>query len=492
MNETPIGLALIGRLLRKRWVVFAVLAIVGACVGAASSFVLSPGYVSTSKVLLQGQRNPTEVPGETQIATSLIVLDHAAADLNLAVSGSDLASRVSAEIASGNVLVITGSGATPLAAQQLADKITEEYVGFSTQIIADATNASNAQTDKARAALQQKIDDANKRLTEIQSSPAVTAQGAEGDQARADMQQQQRIVGDATKQLGQIDAASETASLNQTLKGANVRIIQMATLPTGQSAPTLWQLALAGAAAFVVLGILAHLIALRTDKRLRRAQDMATAAGAPMLAVVTEARRGNAPSSLVRRILGDDRRWAAEDLPAEDVRGRDARFQRLLHRLPAGGGPAVLLAVLPAGDRLACDALVDLAVVAAAGATPVAVVTEDEELRERIAAEAENHGLGSALTAAADMPETSALALVVAVVAADQPIVSTTQASDGALLLTEAGTRTGWELAGIAGACGDAGQPLLGLVAVVPTTDAGGGAARKADEFADPTLVGSS
>jgi len=122
MNETSIGLALIGRLLRKRWVVFAVLAIVGACVGAASSLVLSPGYVSTAKVLLQGQRNPTEVPGETQIATSLIVLDHAAADLNLGVSGSDLANRVSAEIASGNVLVITGSGQTPQAAQQLADK----------------------------------------------------------------------------------------------------------------------------------------------------------------------------------------------------------------------------------------------------------------------------------------------------------------------------------------------------------------------------------
>ena len=58
MNETSIGLALIGRLLRKRWVVFAVLAIVGACVGAASSLVLAPGYVSTAKVLLQGQRNP--------------------------------------------------------------------------------------------------------------------------------------------------------------------------------------------------------------------------------------------------------------------------------------------------------------------------------------------------------------------------------------------------------------------------------------------------
>jgi len=491
MNETSIGLALIGRLLRKRWVVFAVLAIVGACVGAASSLVLSPGYVSTAKVLLQGQRNPTEVPGETQIATSLIVLDHAAADLNLGVSGSDLANRVSAEIASGNVLVINGSGQTPQAAQQLADKITAEYVNFSTQIITDATNASNATTDKARAALQQKIDDANKRLTEIQSSPAVTAQGSVGDQARAEMQQQQRIVGDATKQLGQIDAASETASLNQTLKGANVRIIQMATLAAGESAPTLLQLALAGAVAFIALGVLAHLIALRTDKRLRRGQDMAAAAGAPVLAVVTETRRAGASTSLIRRMLHDDRRWAAEDLPEVDIRGRDARYQRLLHRLPTVAGPAVILTVLPAEDRLARDALVALAVVAAAGPIPVTVVTEDEELIERVASEADAHGLGSALTAADTASEGASVVFVVSTVVPDQPIVSTTQASDGALLLTEAGTRTGWELAGIAGACADAGQPLLGLVAVVPTA-ADGGAARRSSDMADPTLVGSS
>ena len=62
MNETSIDLALIWRLVRRRKAALLVLAVLGACVGAALSLVLSPGYVSTSKVLLQGSRNPNEVP----------------------------------------------------------------------------------------------------------------------------------------------------------------------------------------------------------------------------------------------------------------------------------------------------------------------------------------------------------------------------------------------------------------------------------------------
>jgi hypothetical protein len=50
--------------------------------------------------------------------------------------------------------------------------------------------------------------------------------------------------------------------------------------------------------------------------------------------------------------------------------------------------------------------------------------------------------------------------------------------ADAAVLLVEVGTRTGWELAGIAGACVDAGQPLLGLVTVLPTD-------QRADESTD-------
>jgi capsular polysaccharide biosynthesis protein len=478
MNETSIDLALIGRLVRRRRTTLAVLAVLGAVLGAGLSFLFSPGYVSTSKVLLQGTRSANELPGETQIATSLIVLNHVADDLNWGVTGGDLQQRVSAVIADGNVLVVSGAAATPQAAQQLADKVTTEYVNFSTQIVTDAANASTANTQKARQVIQQKIDDANKRITEIQAGSAITAQTPDGDQARAALQQQQVIVADATKQMEQIDSAADTASLSASLSGANARIIELATLPATQASPTLVQLVLGGAVGLAVLGVLAHLIALRTDKRLRRAQDLAAAFGAPVLGLVGTTRAVAGRPSLLRRVLHDDRRWVATGISVvDDGRGRDARYQRVLQRLHADHGQITVVAIVPTDDPSALGALVDLAVAAAAGPVPVALVTEDEEWAGRVSGVAAEQALGSRLTAGRAVPDPgSAFTIFVAHVVAAQPTVPDVGPTDGALLLTELGTRTSWELTGIAGACADAGQQVLGIVAVAPADDNGASA----------------
>jgi capsular polysaccharide biosynthesis protein len=471
MNETFINLALIWRLVRSRWVVLLFLAIVGAGLGAALSPVLSPGYVSTAKVLLQGDRSSSDAAGETQIATSLILLDHVADKLPGGLTGRQLADRVSAELADGNVLVINGAGPTPPEAQQLTDTLTNEYIGFAAQIIADATNAMASNTKQARTVIQQKIDDANKQITAIQASPVVTAPGPDGDRARSDLEEQQRIVGDATKDLEKLDSASEIAALNATLRGANARVIQLASLPLAVAPPSPLQLVLVGMAALVVLGVLGHLVAMRNDKRLRRAQDMADAVGAPMLGIL-----GASPTpvrvrpSLVRRILSDDRRWVSPGHTVLDNgRARDVRYLRLLHRLAPDDRPAQILAVVPDGDDLALNALVDLGVVAAEGGATVALVTDTEAVIARATNAAEGRGVESRFTAGSDAGTPAAsLTILLAQVAASQPTVAETEAADAALLLVEVGTRTGWELAGIAGACVDAGQPLLGLVAVIP------------------------
>jgi capsular polysaccharide biosynthesis protein len=472
MNETSINFALIWRLVRSRWVVLTLLAVVGAGLGAALSTVLSPGYVSTAKVLLQSSSSSEDaVTGETQIATSLVVLDRVASELPGGLTGRQLADRVTAEIADGNVLVINGAGPTPEEAQQLTDKVTNGYVGFAAQIIADTTKATASSTQQARTAIQQKIDDANKRITAIQASPAVSAIGPVGDQARSDLQQQQRIVGDATKDLEQLDSAAETAALTATLRGANARVIQLATLPVAVAPPTPLQLVLIGLAALVLLGVFGHLVAMRTDRRLRRAQDMAAAVGAPVLGIVG-VNPTSVPSkpSFLRRTLFDDRRWVSPSLTVLDTdRARDVRYQRLLHRLTPDDRPVVILAVVPEGDEMALNAVIDLGLVAAAGGATVALVTEAEAVIARVTDAAERRGVESQLTAGPDAQSAAAsLTILLVKVAATQPTMPETEATDAAILLVEVGTRTGWELAGIAGACVDAGQPLLGLVTVVP------------------------
>ena len=56
LTDDTVRLALVGQVLRRRWRLLVALAVLGAAVGAAASILFSPGYKTTSSVLLQGPR----------------------------------------------------------------------------------------------------------------------------------------------------------------------------------------------------------------------------------------------------------------------------------------------------------------------------------------------------------------------------------------------------------------------------------------------------
>ncbi len=60
MREDVVRLAVAGALIRRRWPRLVILAVLGALVGAGASLVVSPGYASTSRVLLQGEWDKTD------------------------------------------------------------------------------------------------------------------------------------------------------------------------------------------------------------------------------------------------------------------------------------------------------------------------------------------------------------------------------------------------------------------------------------------------
>ncbi len=470
MNEVAVNLALIGRLIRRRWQVLLVLVVLGAAAGAASSLVLSPGFVSTSKVLLQGSRDEKQLPAETQVATSLIVLDRTAEVLKWGVTGSELQSKVSATV-DGHVIAISGAADTPQRAQELADRVTAQYIGFSTRIVTDAANASAESAQKGRQAVQLQIDDANKRITQLQASPLIAAPGSEGDQARAELQQEQQVIAKASKDLEQVDGATESAALDASLGASSSTVIELATLPGAPASPTLVECILGGALALALLGLIAHVVALRTDRRLRSADDVAAAAGAPVLGSVEVAVASSA-GPLLHRLLHDDRQWAHTALPvAEDDRSRDARYQRALRRIARGPRPLTLLVVGADDDPLARTALLDLAVSAADGPDPVALVTDDDELVERATAAAAQSGRRRLVAGSVWPDPGSALTLVDVRIAPARPIIPDAGPTDGALLLVAMGSRTAWELAAVAGACFDAGQQVRGAVVLAPTSN---------------------
>jgi capsular polysaccharide biosynthesis protein len=485
VNDIVINVALIGRLIRRRWHTLLALAVLGAMLGAAASFVLSPGFVSTSKVLLQGSRDEKQLPAETQVATSLTVLDHVADDLKWGVTGAQLQGQVAA-VVDGNVIAISGAADTPQRAQELADRATAQYIAFSTQIVTDAANVSADSAQQGRLVIQNQIDDANQRITELQTSPAITSPGPEGESARNELQGRQQFITKASKDLEQIDDAIERAALDASLGASSSTIIERATLPNAPASPTVLECILGGAGFLTLIGVLAHVVALRTDRRLRKADDVASAVGAPVLGLVEAAGLSPAARSIVHEMLHDDRRWAfVSPVVAEDTQSREARYLRIVQRLESGSDQSRLVVVTAADDEIARGALVNLAV-AAAGRAPVVIVSEDEELAERAIAEAAALHPESRLSIEpADTDMESAMTFVDARVAVERPIVADARPTDRAVLLVSMGGRTGWELAAIAGACVDAGHQLVGavLLATVSTVRAdheGGAGARRA------------
>src|SRR5262245_61655861 len=126
VNDDTARLSIVWQVLRRRWRLLIVIAVAGALAGAGASLLFSPGYETSTSVLLQGPRDPDELLTEAQVAKSSVVLDRAAGALKWGVSGAELAPQITAAVADGNIIEVTAMADTPERAQQLADRVAQE------------------------------------------------------------------------------------------------------------------------------------------------------------------------------------------------------------------------------------------------------------------------------------------------------------------------------------------------------------------------------
>lgn len=492
MRNPKIDLALVGRLLRRRWQVLTAIALIGALLGVGLSFVFSPGYVASSKVLLLGDRDKDQLPGESEVATSSIVLDRTAAALGWDRTGRDLRGEVSATV-DLNVIEISGAAETPERARQLTDQVTTQYVAFSGQLVgADVT----APAGRSPAELQRRIDDATNRVKQFRSSPSADAPGAEGDRVRGEIDRAQEDVRRASEDLKRVDGQSGSGS-DSAAGGIAGSVIEPATLPTGPASPSMIDLVVGGALVLVVAGVFGHLVLLRLDPRLREPDEVSAALGTPVLGCVEVPCIPQAPSgSRLRRLLHDDLAWIRTDpSPMEDADTRQARYRRVLGHLRAERraptGPLDVLMVTVDGDTTALPAVTEL-VLAGTGYGPVRLVDHDGVLGDAVLREAGRRDVDHLVSAGPDLPSGDARATFEAVsVSLANPLVPDT-GSSGAVLVLTLGTRDGLDLATLAAACTDAGRPLRGAVLVTPrwTDDPEGGPADSADAPSSPATAG--
>ncbi|WP_405865549.1 MULTISPECIES: Wzz/FepE/Etk N-terminal domain-containing protein [unclassified Streptomyces] len=423
MSDDTIRLVTIGRILRRRWRLLAVLTVVGALVGYGTSVVLfPPRYTASTSVLLPGQWEERELLTQVDIATSSSVVDPVARELGWSgVSSAELRDRVSAKTADGNIIKISGTADTPERAQQLSDRVAKEFVGFAARIAGGSTDATTGPQ-----ALRQKVVETNRRITDL-ANAADPGKTVESVQARTALEKLRTALEEAMTKLDEADPAATKAGMV---------VMGPAARPTGEAPPTRTQLIVAGALLFFLLAVVGHLTAARVNRRLRTEPEIAAALGSTLLGTVDvpgerleHGTEGRGTRARIRRLLGVDTRW---DIPTPQASGDEAgmriRYRRVCARLRDQlPGPRRLLVVVPDGDEIALRAAGQL----------VAEARSDSLLR-------------------------------VVEVSVDRPMVPDRDAESGALVVLSAGSWTAGELAGIAEACADGGHEVVGIVVAGP------------------------
>ncbi|MFH8801231.1 Wzz/FepE/Etk N-terminal domain-containing protein [Streptomyces sp. NPDC017936] len=418
MSDDTIRLVTIGRIVRRRRRLLTVLTLVGALVGYGTSLLVPPRYTTSASVLLPGAWEERELLTQTEIATSSVVVDRAAATLGwTGVGGSELRDRVSARTTDGNIIKISGTADTPERAQRLSDQVAQQYVAFAARLAGDDPEATAGPEE-----LRKRVEQTNRHITDL-AEAADPGRTVESVQARTELEKLRTALQEAMKRLDEADPATDRADLV---------VMGPAARPAGEAPPTRTQLVVAGALLFFLLTVVGHLAAARMSRRLRTEPEIAAALGSVLLGTVDvpgerPARRpeGRGPRARIRRLLGVDVRW---DTPTPqtsgDEAGRQIRYRRmcarLRDRLPA---PRRLLVVVPDGDETARRAAGQLAT--EAGSDPLLRVTE---------------------------------------VSVSRPMVPDRADESGALVVLSAGSWTAGELAGIAEACADAGHDVVGAV----------------------------
>ncbi|MEV7550897.1 exopolysaccharide biosynthesis protein [Amycolatopsis sp. NPDC089917] len=406
---------MIGQVLRGRWRTLVVLALLGALIGAGSSVILSPGYRTSSNVLLQGPREADELLTQAEVATSSVVLDRAAAGLGDGETGADLRDKVTTSVAQGNVITIEATGDTAEQTQRMADQVAAEFVKYSTQIIAGSGDAAVQLAQERRETLRQQVAQTNQRISELSTKVNEGKTTVESVQLRTELQGLRTSIESAMSSLNAADTASGLG---------NIVVLGSAELPSAAAAPTLPQLALGGAALFFIIGLFGHLFTARTDRRLKDEEEIAAAIGGPVLATFDAVEDRPAGKTLRAKLLRDDRPW---NIPRVDVHADEidveVHYRRLVSRLPHRR----LLIVAAEDDHAGLVAAERLAALAdrwctVARVSPVRPVIEDAE-------------------------DTGA---------------------EGIVVVAGLGSRSAWELVGIAEAVADAGLAVVGAVLIRP------------------------
>ncbi|HVX43988.1 MAG TPA: Wzz/FepE/Etk N-terminal domain-containing protein [Mycobacteriales bacterium] len=329
-NSASLELADYAAMFRRRWWVIALGLLLGLVLAAGYLSLAGKSYTSTAAVLVTPtgaeQQNTSVANGRTdgeinldteaQLVTSTVVSDLARSTLKTSTSATDLAAKVTVSVpANTSVLHISFVGSS-------ADDAERGAAAFAQAYLKHRGDVGQSDLNEQIKLLQQKIAQLNASLVTVSGQVAsLSPDTAEGTYARSQQTLLQSRITDLNSQLGPLTARRITPG----------SVISPASTPTGASSPRSLLVWVSGAAAGLVLGLLAAALIDRVDDRIRRPEDLERLGGARVLA----------------RLPGNGRSGAAD--PA---RNRQS-FRRVRQRIVEADDPAVVAVVGPAAGTVA-------------------------------------------------------------------------------------------------------------------------------------------
>ncbi|MGO8882404.1 MAG: Wzz/FepE/Etk N-terminal domain-containing protein [Streptosporangiaceae bacterium] len=288
---------------RRRWVIVLLAAVLGAALGVAYGVHKGPVYAATSQVVVnpatQGPLNPPAAPNlqvnmvtEQAVAESAPVAVLAAKLMHSALSGAVAQGKLASDLAVtvpvlSNVLQITWQAGTPKAAQQGANAFANAYLTYRHDILFAQITRLGATLSSQVTALQHQIKSVSARLNRTLTGTS----------------QYQSLNATLTELNGQLTKSNGTLASLPTYDVSGGKVIA-AGLPLSPSGLGRSTTALLGALLGLLAGVVAAFVRDAFDDRLRDPAVLERKLGAPTLAILPGIR--GARGGVVATFTGPD------------------------------------------------------------------------------------------------------------------------------------------------------------------------------------------
>jgi capsular polysaccharide biosynthesis protein len=467
------------RIMRRFWRTVAVVVLVGMAVATGYAVLRPAQYHATSLVLLPtttpaagtsgSAATSNDITTDGRIATSAAVLGPAGRQVDPSLSVSALEQRVKTSADATGVLAITATGPTAQQSEALANAVANHLVTFVT------TSGSTASAD-ALTGLQAEANQLNTQITDVQKELTAANQrlAAVGPSSSAG-QQDSDLVGKLTSeqsslalQLDTVKSQISETRLGQISANQGTEVIQKATDAKGFSKTSLVLMVGMGALGGLFVGSLVVLALHRRDSRLWTRDELAEALGSPVVLSLDATGRRTS------------KEWIALLEGYQPSSTEQWSIRRALRELGVGDGGGSNLVVLAFADDMPSVAQAAQVAVSAAGTgleTLFSFAFDGEPVASLQAAcarfDAEGQGprpgleVGSGvLSQRSTAPD---LTVTVLVLDRDHPtIVYARRPGTIMVLSVSAGSASAEQLARVAIAAADNGEPLKGIFVANP------------------------